>query len=89
LSDWHILLPERLNREVAELSPGERQALYRALKRLAGDPRTDSAAEPTTNIELRRVLAGPATDTGRLVTVLYRVITDTRTVAIIWIISGP
>ncbi|MEV7414563.1 hypothetical protein [Streptomyces sp. NPDC089919] len=89
MSDWHILLPERLNREVAELTPGERQALYRTLKRLAGDPRAESAAEPAASIELRRVLAGPATDTGRLVTVLYRVIADTRTVAIIWIISGP
>ncbi|MFI8104545.1 hypothetical protein ACIQUQ_25495 [Streptomyces sp. NPDC101118] len=89
MSDWHILLPERLNREVAELTPGERQALYRALKGLADDPRADSAAEPVASAELRRVLAGPATDTGRLVTVLYRVISDTRTVAIIWIISGP
>ncbi|MER7759776.1 hypothetical protein [Streptomyces sp. NPDC097619] len=89
MSDWTVLLPERLNREVAELTPGERKALYLALKQLSEDPRADSRAEPLTGAELRRVLCAPAADTGGVVTILYRVIPDTRTVAVIWLVAGP
>ncbi|MGG8406707.1 hypothetical protein ACM614_08850 [Streptomyces sp. 12297] len=89
MSDWNVLLPERLNREVAELTPGERKSLYIALKQLAVDPRVASSAEPVSGAELRRVLTAPAADTGGVVTVLYRVIPDTRTVAVIWIVAGP
>ncbi|MCB5165755.1 hypothetical protein LG634_13025 [Streptomyces bambusae] len=89
MSDWNVLLPERLNREVAELTPGERKSLYLALKKLAADPRAGSSAEPVTGAELRRCLTAPAADTGGVVTVLYRVIPDTRTVAIIWLVAGP
>lgn len=90
MSDWTIAIPERLNAEFAEqLSPGERRAVYLRLQQLTADPRTGTVPEPVTGAELRRTLTDPAADTGQRVTLLYRLDDATRTLAVIWILTGP
>jgi hypothetical protein len=85
---WDILVPERLNAEIASLTPGERRAVYTCLKQLADDPRT-GAEEPVPGAELRRILTAPAIDTGDQVTLLYRVHPADHRVEIVWFLAGP
>jgi len=85
---WSIDFPERLNEVFAHLSPGERHAIYDALKLLADDPRA-GAEEPVTGAELRRQLTAPAEDSGGRVTILYRIHDDETRLELIWFLAGP
>jgi hypothetical protein len=88
VSDWQILLPDRLGEEIAHLEPAARRTVHSAFADLAQDPRAGVADPTITAVEIRRILTSP-TPAGERVTVLYRVHTDSRSVEIIWLIAGP
>lgn len=85
---WSIDFPERLNAEFAHLSPGERHAIYNALKRAADDPRSGTE-EPVKGAEIRRALTDPAADSGDRVTILYRIHEQAHRLELLWFLAGP
>ncbi|MFC5724859.1 hypothetical protein ACFP1Z_32395 [Streptomyces gamaensis] len=88
MSDWQIVMPARLNEEMARLTPSGRRAVHDALAALARDPQT-GAEEVIAGAEIRRHRTQPTADTGDRISVLYRVHARERRIEVIYLIAGP
>ncbi|MDH6107865.1 hypothetical protein P3T36_006324 [Kitasatospora sp. MAP12-15] len=87
----HVFLSDAAEQALAQLRPGELDAVEKLVERLAIHPRLGIPVPGGTDPEVDDYTArtDPAADSGDRISVVYRVHETMASVFVVWIIAGP
>ncbi|MFJ7250154.1 hypothetical protein ACIQWA_36720 [Kitasatospora sp. NPDC098652] len=87
----HVFLSDAAEAALAQLRPGELDAVEKLVERLAIFPRLGIPVPGGTDPEVDDYTArtDPAADTGDRISVVYRVHETMKSVFVTWVIAGP
>ncbi|MFE2412300.1 hypothetical protein ACFXDE_28530 [Kitasatospora sp. NPDC059408] len=87
----HVFLSDAAEAALAQLRPGELDAVEKLVERLALYPRLGIPVPGGTDPEVDDYTArtDPAADTGDRISVVYRVHEQMKSVFVTWVIAGP